>query len=512
MPQTGVARWALGVAVGLFALACAHLRASIGWYVDWHGWLREHGVCIAVRHLDTPLLLLFGSWLGARVATGKGQVLAAIGLRGSWRVGLTFGLLAATPMLLQGWLARTGIERFAKPLLRPGRGPRCARQRRGDHRGERAAVARRAALTGGAWAGDQREAERGCMGRRGLTSCWAWHRRAVGEETPVPRHACGPHGDCITPAMNTLLPAASALFLLAASAAAQTWSYPLDPRATYLRTNQDSPLPPLVLDLPALGIAPGQWLRLESTGAFRYINGGLDDYRSLVAVFSNSAQLLATSVQQRVPGAIAAGPAFVSGGTYYGNLPIDVPQDFFVSRQTWDDGVLVEVPAGASHLFLGVHDSLFNDNADPNGDFGARVTVVATPSLPGTGEHLTLKSSVGGPAALTPDVHPAPPGLPMLAELHHPVGFLDGALYVLVADTMATGGPAPSLLPRLWSVNLFVLQVGVIPNTPGWSTAWSLVAPAGLLGTTLVVQGGALSPLTRNGLYETTNAHRFALQ
>ena len=168
---------------------------------------------------------------------------------------------------------------------------------------------------------------------------------------------------------------------LAGAVAAQSVTLPLNPRATYLRANNDSTLPPLVVDLAAANVQPGTWLRIGTTGGFRYINGGADDHQSLCAVFSAGATLLATNVQQRVPGAIAAGPAFASAGTYYGNLPMDVPQDFFCSRKSWATAVTVEVPAGATHLFLGVHDSLYLDNVDPNGDHAVVLSIVPTPAL-----------------------------------------------------------------------------------------------------------------------------------
>lgn len=87
-------------------------------------------------------------------------------------------------------------------------------------------------------------------------------------------------GDC--PILK--LPAILLSSLAMATAAAQTWTFPMDPRAAYLRTNNDSPTAPLVLDLATLGITPGQWLHLETAGAYRHINGGTDTYRSLVGV------------------------------------------------------------------------------------------------------------------------------------------------------------------------------------------------------------------------------------
>lgn len=299
---------------------------------------------------------------------------------------------------------------------------------------------------------------------------------------------------------------------LAAGLAAQTFTYPLNPRATYLRTNLDSPLPPLVLDLAALGIAPGTWLRVGTTGAFRYINGGQDTYQSLVGVFSSNNQLLASNVQQRVPGAIASGPAFPSGSTYNGGLPMDVVEDFFCSRNTWANEITVQVPAGATHLFLGVHDSLYNDNVDPNGDYAAVVSIAPNPTQPGTGEHLELRTAIGAPTVSYPDVRNATPGAPAIVEIHHPTGFLDGSLYLFVGNLIPTGAPAPNPLPGLWIGELVVLQYGVIPNTPGWTATWSASTPGGLGGNTFLVQGAALSSAARNGVFVTTNAHRLQLQ
>lgn len=318
------------------------------------------------------------------------------------------------------------------------------------------------------------------------------------------------HGAGGCPGVNSVRIVLFSVSLAAGTgAAAQTWTLPMSPRATFLRTNSDSPLPPIVLDLAALGIAPGQWLRIGSTGGFRYVNGGADGNRALCAVFSGSATLLASSFQQRVVDALAAGPAFVSANTYLGGLPIDVPQDFYCSRQGFGNGADVEVPAGATHLFLGVYDSLYNDNFDPNGDWGAVVTVIATPALPGTGEHVVLKAAVDATPAAVPESHDAPPGSTMVVTLEQPLGLLSGDIFVLVADVVPTGGQPPHPLPGLWVSNMLLLQGGALPGTADWSTTFSLVTTADFPGTTVIVQGGVLSPLARNGLFETTAAHRF---
>lgn len=298
-------------------------------------------------------------------------------------------------------------------------------------------------------------------------------------------------------------------FVLAAAATAQTWTWSLDPRAAYVRTNNDSPVAPLVVNLGSLGIAAGDWLSVGSQGTFRYINGGQDNYRSLCAVFSSNATLLATNVQQRVPGAIAAGPSFPSGNTFSGSLPMDIPQDFFVSRNLWSDHVEVQVPAGATHLFIGVHDSLFNDNVDPNGDYGVVITKLVAPTFGGTGEHIEMKAAVNGTPARFPDMHLAPPGSTITTELDYPLGFIDGELYLFLADVTAIGAPVPNPLPGLYSQNLILLKAGVLPTTPNFTDTWTLPVAAGFAGTAVFVQCVALSSIARNGLFVSSNAHVF---
>lgn len=293
---------------------------------------------------------------------------------------------------------------------------------------------------------------------------------------------------------------------------AQSFSFPLNSKASYLRTSSDSPAAPLVLDLAGLGLAPGMWLRIGTSGGFRYVSGGQDDFHSLIGVFSASATLLATNVQQRVPDAIAAGPAFPSPNTYFGNQPMDVPQDFYCSRNTYEESAVVQIPDGATHLFLGVHDSYYADNGDPNGDYQALVSVVPTPPLPGTGEHLELRGAVNATPTFSPSLHQAPAGSLMQVELLQPVGFADGATFALFADVFPTGSASGSLLPRLWSDDPIVLLIGTLPSTPGWTLPVQIQVPPGLLGTTLLLQAGAEVPSARNGWYETTTAHRFELQ
>lgn len=309
---------------------------------------------------------------------------------------------------------------------------------------------------------------------------------------------------------SMLLPATVALACLATIAAAQT-SFSVDARASFYRAQNDTTAPPLAVDLTALGASPGQWLLLQSTGGFSY-GTTPDGMRALAAVFSSSNTVLAPSLLHRVPGAIAAGPSFDSGTTYFGGLSTDIAEDFYVSRNQYADYVRVEVPAGAAWLLFSTRDSLYYDNVDPNNDWGVTITLIAAPALPGTGENLELRTGVAAAPTLTPDVKPSAAGTTMTAELRDPLGFCENNLFVLVGDTTSTGGPVPSLLPRLWVDDLILLRVGVVAAAPTWTDTWTLVTPPGLLGTTVIVQGGALHAAARNGLFETTAAHRFDLQ
>jgi hypothetical protein len=302
--------------------------------------------------------------------------------------------------------------------------------------------------------------------------------------------------------------------LLAGStgAAVAQVTFPLDARACFYRLVSDTAAAPLVVDLAAIGAQPGEWLLLQSVGGFSF-GTTPDGMRAMAGVFSSNNTVLASTLQHRVPGALAAGMAFDSGVTFFGGLSTDIPEDFYISRNQYADSIRVEVPAGAAYLLVSTRDSLYGDNVDPNNDWGITITEIPTPALPGTGENLELRTGVAAAAATyAPDVKAAPAGATMTAELRDPLGFCENQLFVLLGDTMTTGGPVPSLLPRLWVDDLIVLRVGVVPASPTWVDTWSLVAPSGLLGVTLIVQGGALHPTARNGLFETSNAHRFDLQ
>ena len=145
----------------------------------------------------------------------------------------------------------------------------------------------------------------------------------------------------------------------------------LDPRATYLRTNEPANcnVDAVATALTSFGVQPGDWVRIQRAGAFSYTTGGPQNGVGTILVFSSSSTLLAPTELARVPGAIAAGTPYVTAPTHNGDLPTDIPEDFAVV-----DYVDVQVPAGAAYLFAAANDEFYCDNEDPDGDYGIIVT------------------------------------------------------------------------------------------------------------------------------------------
>jgi hypothetical protein len=130
----------------------------------------------------------------------------------------------------------------------------------------------------------------------------------------------------------------------------------IDPKATYLRTSNDSATDPVPINLADYGILAGNLVRLTSLG---YFNNGVGNLSfGMMGVFSSNSVLLAQSQTHRVPGAIPAGRPYTTANTYYGSLTTDIPQDFTILRTD----ISVYVPAGAAYLFVSAHDSFYQDN------------------------------------------------------------------------------------------------------------------------------------------------------
>lgn len=140
----------------------------------------------------------------------------------------------------------------------------------------------------------------------------------------------------------------------------------VDPKAAYLHATCDNPTLPTIVDLAAAGFAPGDGLKLSYSvappGFGHYGCGGPfvgAELTSVIGVFSSSNTLLPLSAHPRVPGAIEAGTDFATGPTFFCNASNDIPQDFLIFSPS---GFTIQIPAGATHLFLGIYDSYWEDN------------------------------------------------------------------------------------------------------------------------------------------------------
>jgi hypothetical protein len=145
--------------------------------------------------------------------------------------------------------------------------------------------------------------------------------------------------------------------------------FQVSPRSAFLRTiDNDAPEPPLILDLQALGIAPGSRVLLERLGSYSFVPTPPEDGLRIIGVFSSSTTLLATNVQFRVPGAIGVGIDFQSQPL--GSTVTDIPEDFRV------ENLRVTVPAGARYLFVAGVDVFYSDNRDVDNDLKVRITPI----------------------------------------------------------------------------------------------------------------------------------------
>lgn len=142
------------------------------------------------------------------------------------------------------------------------------------------------------------------------------------------------------------------------------FTYALNSKATFLRTNSDNPVAPLLVDLASIGLVPGEQIKIRFAAQGFSFFGCSGPFASLSqiginAVFGNSTTLLSPPNQFRVPGAIDAGVDFITANTHFGGQPTDIPQDFLVAHTV---GTVVQIPAGATQLFVGVIDSYYQDN------------------------------------------------------------------------------------------------------------------------------------------------------
>lgn len=133
--------------------------------------------------------------------------------------------------------------------------------------------------------------------------------------------------------------------------------------ATYLHTNGESPFWAQAIDLNAAGFFAGQTVFISRAGSFNHLGGPNPIDFGLSAVFSSNSGILPPGAPNRIPGAIAAGTPWISPNTLIGNVPTDIPEDFMVDNSTGTaNGVLMTIPAGATHIFASAIDNYFTDN------------------------------------------------------------------------------------------------------------------------------------------------------
>jgi hypothetical protein len=150
--------------------------------------------------------------------------------------------------------------------------------------------------------------------------------------------------------------------------------FPVDATDTYLRTDQapfaDSlATGPVFINLSALGAVPGWILRLQTMGDLCYTNVGCVQLSlPLVAAFTSSTSLGATSVLDRITAISSGAPGVATGLTNYQSLTTNIANDF-------------EVPTGSVlSLVVPAADSFYSDNSDPApANLGINVEAVPEP-------------------------------------------------------------------------------------------------------------------------------------
>jgi hypothetical protein len=151
----------------------------------------------------------------------------------------------------------------------------------------------------------------------------------------------------------------------------------INPRATYLRTNNDSgSINSSAINILGLGLRAGDLAKFERRGGFRARVGGPENENSdMIAVFSSSNTLRTADNRFRVAGAIEAGPPeVVTPATFSGGLATDIEEDFLIARTSGRNSTLITVPVGTAFVFIAALDNAYGDNLDGDGDFTVTVT------------------------------------------------------------------------------------------------------------------------------------------
>ncbi|MBL8087248.1 MAG: PEP-CTERM sorting domain-containing protein [Chthonomonas sp.] len=133
--------------------------------------------------------------------------------------------------------------------------------------------------------------------------------------------------------------------------------------ATYLRAFGEAPFAANAINLNANGFFAGQTVLLKRAGSWNHLGGPTPTDYGLSCVFSSSSALLGPNNLNRIPGAIDAGPDWVSPNTQIGGFSTDIAEDFQVDNNTGTaNGIVLTIPAGAQYIFCTAQDNFFSDN------------------------------------------------------------------------------------------------------------------------------------------------------
>jgi len=182
----------------------------------------------------------------------------------------------------------------------------------------------------------------------------------------------------------------------------------LGPMSTFLRADStDTTVDPAGILLSSLfsgAIIPGTTtITLYSTGDICFSAGcvGGEIAPTFLGVFSSvaPAALSATANLQRISNYMSlpsGATGFVTGNTYYGDLTTDIPEDFLIPQGA---GTSFVVPVGAVSLYLGIADTWYADNSDPDAGrnpLGVWISI-QNPTVP---EPATIRTMLCGLAGL----------------------------------------------------------------------------------------------------------------
>lgn len=180
--------------------------------------------------------------------------------------------------------------------------------------------------------------------------------------------------------------------ILGAAGSAQATMFLVNSPATYLHNFGESAFWANAIDLNANGFFAGQTVTISRAGSFNHLGGPNPTDYGLAAVFSSNPVILPPTATNRIPGAIAAGPGWVSPNTLIGNVSTDIAEDFMVDNVTGTaNGITLTIPAGAQYIFATGIDNFFTDNNNTP-EFYLVINPVPEPA--------TWVATIGGVAAL----------------------------------------------------------------------------------------------------------------